>query len=380
MYVDDLGHELNSDTSNLYVDDTSIWATANSEARMRAQLRDQATAVLRWAERNKVSINWDKTQFTTSPNCLNTSAMKVLSHTVRHRRTLKYLGVTFKRETLHSTLTIDMSLATAIRQRASVTQRLHRYHFPRQMLRNFVTGFCFGKLRYFTPLLGAEVHHEPSLAPLEISVRACLRAELDACKTTPIPLLYAGTQRPLLRPLIERDSANIVIKAIASRTILGREYLSWDGMHDGWSPLGSAMLLYQKLQILPELTSPHHPLSSRVRDGVGRCHFHLNYSKDEALAMHAAGTLISNSHLQLWTDGSFIRHAKLGGTAATPYSQSTEVSQAMRCFDTAGSSFEVELEALLSGLHLLRDQGHTFGESVYSTGWSTFAPRNVPTY
>ena len=224
-------------------------------------------------------------------------------------------------------------------------------------MRSFITGFCHGKLRYFTPLLGAEIHHEPTLAPLEIAIRSCLRTELDACVTTPIPLLYAGTQRPYLRNLIARDSSKAILSAIASGSPVGHEYLNWNGLHDGWSPMGLAMHTFQQLHIHPERTALVVPLNTRVRNGMGNCSFHYEYTKEEAAARLTAGTLLPAADYQLWTDGSFIRRSRLGGTAAILYHRDREISASMTRFTTAGSSFETEFEALMAGLHLLRDVG-----------------------
>jgi len=152
---------------------------------------------------------------------------------------------------------------------------------------NFITAFAYSKMRYLTPLLAAEIHHPETLHPLEIASRACMRAELQACKTTPVPLLYAGSMRPHLIPLIKRDAARLILSSISNQTILGREYLAWNGNYDGWTPLGTAMHTFNQLDIKPETLDRRYSLDARVRDGLLKCQIHHDYSREKAIVMHS---------------------------------------------------------------------------------------------
>jgi hypothetical protein len=154
---------------------------------------------------------------------------------------------------------------------------------------NFVNAFCFGKLRYFTPLLGAEIHHPPTIDPLVKALNECLRAELDAFCSTPIPLLYAGTQRLQLTQMIQNDAAKLVLSSIVNQTILGEEYLTWNGTGDGWSPLGQPWQLFTQLHLEPDQLIKRFPLSNRVRDGLFKCNFQFNYNRETALTKHQNG-------------------------------------------------------------------------------------------
>jgi hypothetical protein len=197
IYINDLGHELDPSRSNLFMDDTLLWAAASTTKRLYQLLQQQASIVMQWAVKNKVIINWDKTQLIhNDPDCQD-FRLKVHNQILTPSKYLTYLGVRFISTNQSRALSLDLvAPAQDIRRRAAVIKRLHRYHFPQNIMRNFVSAFCLGKLRYFTPLLGAEIHHKQTLDPLVKALNACLRTELDAVPTTPIPLLYAGTQRP----------------------------------------------------------------------------------------------------------------------------------------------------------------------------------------
>ena len=220
---------------------------------------------------------------------------------------------------------------------------------------NFVSAFCFAKMKYLTPLLAAETHHPQTLAPLELATKACMRTALGALRTTPIPLLYAGTMHPQLSPKIIADATKLIVQSIANQTPLGQDYLNWDGSGDGWSPMGPAMHQLDLVQFEPGSLSTKLSIESRVRDGLFQCHFHHNYNKEQAMAMHRDRTLLHPADLSLWTDGSFDQQTKLGGSAAIlqdSINNTTSTDSAR--FQGAGSSYEAELTAIQLGLGLLR--------------------------
>jgi len=108
--------------------------------------------------------------------------------------------------------------------------------------------------------------------------------------------------------MIKRDAAKLVLGSIVNQTILGKEYLAWDGTGDGWSPLGQPMHTFQSLNLDPDTLLKRFPLSNRVRDGLAKCHFQYNYNREAALKKHELNQLVPPSDLALWTDGSF--HSK----------------------------------------------------------------------
>jgi hypothetical protein len=212
---------------------TPYFDNINAHWNSHRELQLQASRVQQWATLNKVKINWNKTQYTHAAFHPSDPPLRIEDVVLHPQRSLTYLGVTFNSNILFNTLTFDFSSAVGdVRRRSSTISRLRQFAFTQRMMTNFITSFCYAKLRYITPLLAAEVHHPPTLQPLEIASRGCMRAELQASVTTPVPLLYAGTGRPHLGPLIRRDAAKLILSSITNRTLLGQEYLGWDGTGD----------------------------------------------------------------------------------------------------------------------------------------------------
>jgi hypothetical protein len=155
-----------------------------------------------------------KTPNLTLPHCQD-FRLKVHNQILTPSKYLTYLGVRFISTNQSRALSLDLvAPAQEIRRRAAVMKRLHRYHFPQNIMRNFVSAFCLGKLPYFPPLLGDEIHHKQTLDLLVKALNACLGTELDAVPTTPIPLLYAGTKRPQLQYMIKEMLLNLSLVAL----------------------------------------------------------------------------------------------------------------------------------------------------------------------
>ena len=325
---------------------------------MRSALTRQALQVLLWAKVNKVKINWSKTQFTHSSFHPSDPPMKIENIRLHAQRSLKYLGVSFIANPNFSTLIFELTTAAGdVRRRSSIIQRLHRYNFPRRLMTNFVSAFCYSKMRYLTPLLAAEIHYPQTLHPLELATRACMRVALGGFKTTPIPLLYAGSLQLRLPQLITADASKLIVQSISNQKSLGQDCLNWNGSTDGWSPMGPAMHLLDRVQFEPESLSIKLNIDNRVRDGLLRCHFHHNYTKELAKEMHLNQTLLHPADLSLWIDGSFDYQSKLGSSAAILHDSTTNSNATDSArFQGAGDSYEAELTALHLGLGLLRNR------------------------
>ena len=131
--------------------------------------------------------------------------------------------------------------------------------------------WVYSTLRHFTPLLGAELYHQPTLAQLDKAYNLCLRTELEAFPSTPITLLYAGTRRLPLDTLIGRDTSVLLIRAISGSTKLGTEYLDWDGTYDGWPPLGCTIPIFDSIKLYDRYVQYQYPFSISIRDGLAKC-------------------------------------------------------------------------------------------------------------
>ena len=97
-----------------------------------------------------------------------------------------------------------------------MVHRLHSFRFSLTVIRQFMNAWVYSPLRYLTPLLGAETHHQATLQQLDKAYNLCLPTELEAFVSTPIPLLYAVTRRFPLKALIERDTSILTLRAISA--------------------------------------------------------------------------------------------------------------------------------------------------------------------
>jgi ribonuclease HI len=359
IYINDLGDRLDPNTSNLYVDDSLIWAASTRKSTTLTALTAQAHLLADWADENKVKINWDKTQLIFSTHRPSDPSLIIRGHTIRPSKKLKYLGVDFESNNSYHALMFNLKdVGADIRRRAGVVRRLNRYNFPLKTIRKFTEGFVYAKLRYISPLLGAE--STKLLEPIEKGLRAAIRTEIGAFRSTPIALLFRGGNRLRLKQLIQRDSTRLILRSIAHQTLLGQEFLAWDGYGAGWSPYGMTKAFLKDIQQPLPIITPIHPISIRVRDALQKCQYHFNYTKDTAVAMHTRGALIQSATLSLWCDGSFLNDQLRAGAAALLYdANNTIIGTRQDVKMNVSSSYEGELLALLTGLHMLRDRGPT---------------------
>jgi ribonuclease HI len=361
IYINDLGTTLDPQSSNIYVDDSLVWASGPTRHLTNLRLHAQARKLARWAQENKVYINWSKTQLIYDTQSVRNPPLKVGEHMLYPTTRMRYLGVDFISNNEFGTLTYDLkAIGADLRRRAAIVRRLKRFSFPRKTIRTFTEGFVYAKLRYLTPILGAEIHHKPTLEPLKKGVNAAMRTELDAFMSTPIPLLYAGSGRPRLEHMISRDSTRLILRSIAHDTQLGQDYLDWNGSGDGWTPLGTVSKTLTTISSIPANFDilPLHPLSIRVRDALQRCKYHIDYTKGQALSLHMEGRLIRRATVSLWCDGSFQHETQtIGAAALWVDSSGALIETRMDSQIHASSSYEGERLALLTGLQMLRDKG-----------------------
>jgi ribonuclease HI len=347
---------LNKDNTNLFVDDTMLWAQGPSNAAVSSKLKDQAIPLLQWCKTNKVKVNFSKTKLLFNVAQPGDDDIVHELGTIPKVSTLRYLGVTFKTNSIDSdsTFLLDLdSIGGDIRRRCSILRKIRQYHFPQRLMERFVNGFVCGKLRFFTPFLGAEIHDPTFLKPIELAYRELQRTETGAVRTTPIPLLQAATRRPSLINLIQTDTTNMIVSSIANSTLLGDEYRKWRGLYDGWTPLGTASNLLART--LPGIDSfvKKEPIPRNVQDGLFNCSFQIPTNRREALLLHLAGKLLQPSDIQLWIDGSFSRDGT-GGAAYILTGQDIEETSEIIGLTQLTSPYEAELAALKIGLKALR--------------------------
>jgi ribonuclease HI len=359
IFINDLGTKLDPTRSNIFVDDTLIWASATTKTLTARALQSQAIVLVDWARENKVKINWNKTQFIYNTHDKNDPPLKISGQTIKSKDLLKYLGVDFHSNNEFKTLVFDLkAIGGELKRRSALVHRLNRFKFPSSIIRKFTEGFVHAKLRYVSPLLGAEIHHTPTLDPLEKGYRAAIRTELGALFSTPIPLLYAGAQRLLLKDLIKRDTTRLILRSVAQSSLLGQEFQEWDGSGEGWTPLGTAQAVLDELRLSDSAIMLVRPIPLRVRNALQTCEYHFNYTKKDALASHANGQLIHHdADISIWCDGSFLHEAQIAGAAALWVNSNNllvEVRQEQR--RNASSSYEGELLALLTALKMIREK------------------------
>jgi ribonuclease HI len=227
---------------------------------------------------------------------------------------------------------------------------LRQYYIPQPLLERFIEGFVCGKLRYFTPILGAETcENSEILKPLMLAYKELMRTETGAVHTTPIPLLQAGTRRPSLLNMIASDTTNLVMSSVANGNILGDEYVSWNGDYDGWTPLGKAWEMLRRVAPDYESVVPQTHIPRSVRDGMYKCNFRIPPTREEAIRLHSQNQLLIHSDIQLWTDGAFLASSEEGGAAYIITGRSL-LDIHSSGLQQISSSYEAERAALRLGL------------------------------
>jgi len=95
IYVNDI--PLENQTTNIFVDDTLIWAEGKDDEEVIQKLQSQTNELITWCEKNQVIINPNKTQLIMNryqPHARN-SSIQINNQIIRASQTMRYLGVKF---------------------------------------------------------------------------------------------------------------------------------------------------------------------------------------------------------------------------------------------------------------------------------------------
>jgi len=359
VFINDI--KINEERANIFVDDTIIWATASSKEELTLSLTQEATNLLEWCSINKVKVNLEKTKLIFNEYDPDDPDLRVRNYgTIPVCTSLRYLGITLKASPLNSNCSLQMDLTSVgmdIRRRCSILKKLRKYSIPQSLLERFIEGFVCGKLRYYTPILGAETNQNEILKPLILAYKELMRTETGAVRTTPIPLLQAGTRRPSLQNLIAFDTTNMVMSSVANGNILGDEYISWNGEYDGWTPLGKAWEMLRTVAPDYESVVPLVPIPRKIRDGLSQCEFKIPATREAAIKLHSQNKLLVESDVQLWTDGAFLPSSEEGGAAFMLIDRTLRDSH-ISGLQQITSSYEAELAALRLGLQSVHEMGY----------------------
>lgn len=318
IYVNDL--DVKPQHSNIYVDDVVVWSSAPTRATLLKNLTIQANNVLEWCSRNRVKINYDKTHLLVNGH-VTPCKIHIGGHTLSNSRKVRYLGVDLLASPSDSNCSIGYDLhkpAADIRRRCAIIQPLRRLGFSQRQIEIIISGFVGGKLRYYTPWLGADTQDtmRVTLDPLVKAYNQLMRTMCQAIRTTPISLLHAGSRMPLLTSVIQRDCTRLVLSSLAANTILGQEYSAWDGTGDGWTPLGCAWkTLRDWIPDAYKTIQFREKPSIEVLNNMSMCHF--NVCKDRKLALYRLEQnqlLVDGPDVEIWTDGSFATSSQEGGS------------------------------------------------------------------
>eukprot|EP00474_Spongospora_subterranea_P007735 CRZ08193.1 hypothetical protein [Spongospora subterranea] len=137
------------------------------------------------------------------------------NHKIHTATTMKYLGANLLANPASnkSTILIDMTEpATDIRRRCKLMRLLRQLKVPTKLF-------------------------QQNFRPMEIAYNDYMRTYTGSFISTPITLLHAISGFPLLRDKITTETTMTVLAAQANGTLLGREYIEWNGEGDGWTPL-----------------------------------------------------------------------------------------------------------------------------------------------
>ena len=346
IYVNDI--DVDESYSNIYVDDVIIWASGSTRKDVLTKLQSMASRVVKWSEDNRVKINFDKTHLLINGHDRRCS-ITVSDHVLKNQQKVKYLGVEFLAGPFGSNSSLGYDLRTAagnIRRRCAIIKPMRRLGFSQHHIAMVVNGYIGGKLRYYTPWLGTDIHdtNRVVLDPLVKAYNQMMRIVCQAVCTTPISLLHAGSRMPPLASIIRRDSTRLVLSSISANTILGQEYTSWNGVGDGWSPLGCAWNTLENY-----VPSTYESIQEKIKptlstlDMVAKCNFKLAEDRDHAFSMLSSNNLLRNSpDIEVWTDGSFYQSKLQGGTGVV-ICENTQKSIATPSNGVANTDEETEL-------------------------------------
>ena len=144
------------------MDDTIAWSTHTDKNELLKQLQAKASQMLEWCQTNRVLIKYDKVYLIFNEQS-GKEQIKLNNNIISCKSSLKYLGITFKANTIenHSTITIDLKKpANDILQRCQYMRGIRKLNYDQQTFKALCTGFIGGCFNYYTPFLAAEIHPE----------------------------------------------------------------------------------------------------------------------------------------------------------------------------------------------------------------------------
>lgn len=348
-FINDI--DVDDSSSNIFMDDTAIWASADTTDEALKILTKSLHRVESWCITNKVKLNHDKSGWiaNTSDLARKTSLRLADGGLIAERLELKYLGTTFKSSISSTVLLFDHSILIGKLRRYNGLLKRVRGYLSEHQLTVFAKSLILSRMDYFLPLMGMETDED--IEPLEVVWRETLRIITGALKSTPIALLYAESGLPPLKILIPHLAGKLWYRTnTCPDNIINQEMLEWDGVGDGWSPLGVQWEIerFMTRHMRGDLTLQ---LPGRdLLDKVYRCQFRIVGTIAEALTLHERGDLLKTpSPVLLWTDGSY--RTGLGGLGCLlTDANANPLSEYAKGIRNVACSYQTEVQALLGGL------------------------------
>ena len=151
LYINDLSNTVSASKSILFADDTVIFRADRNSDRNTASLRDNLDSLNDWCNRNKVTINTDKTKIVTFFPKRNSSCPNLFINRteIKHQPTYKYLGITldnhlnFKPHLANTIKTINHKLYMMRKIKHSMTNHAMLGLFKAMVLSYFDFGSIF---------------------------------------------------------------------------------------------------------------------------------------------------------------------------------------------------------------------------------------------
>ena len=303
-YINDI--PVDEEVSAIFMDDTCIWAEADSLFELELKLQAASMSVQIWCRKNGIIINASKVKVLLN-QYRSDFGITVAGSRIAASSEAKYLGfhlysIPDSGHTLQFNL---LHLARDLKRRANLLYPL-RHKLPSSALRTFAEGLIMGKLQYYLPMLSTE--NQATLEPVAVAYRHCLRILVGGIKTTPLPLIHSQAGFPPLKLLIEDSCRKFYLNLMTNpNCLLAKEFENWTTDFYRGSPM---MGLYRTEDMLPiDLTI--YPLGGYSRPSRGileqlyRCNFIINDDIEEAKEDLQVGNLIPDSDLYIYTDGSY---------------------------------------------------------------------------
>ena len=313
-FVSDL--PINSNDSAVFMDDIAIWSADSNNYKVLEDLQLKLEKIEDWCVQNNVIINVDKCRLMLN-DCIKHFKVIINDKRVYTSERARYLGfeLTAKSGPNNQILLGFNKLAGDITKRISIFRRL-RTKIRTEDLLMFGQGLIMSKLSYHLPLMAAE-GPTGNLRVIEVALNKYMRVITGALRSTPIPLLHAGSKIPNLQTMINDSSRRFYLKmSMQPDSALDRDFEKWNGEKNASSPFRG---MYETERELPEL------LKSVELSGVDHIHancqlaisdlqFHVESNREEAIELIKKNEIISHEGINLYSDGSFrpesVKHSR----------------------------------------------------------------------